>query len=103
MLARVVALGGQRVEVAGGHVTVDGHTVASGLGEQDVAAFTVPVGEVWVLGDNHHQAIDSLTVAAQRTDHGALPESSVVGRAWLTFWPLRHIGLLGAEPAGVGQ
>lgn len=99
VISRVVAVEGDRVEVASGTLTIDGNRVRR-VFEPDVAAFTVPPGHVWLLGDNHPLAIDSLSNAASTPGHGVVPESDVVGLVWLRYWPLSRFGVL--EPSGEG-
>ena len=51
---------------------------------------TVPPGRLWVMGDNRGDSDDS---RHRRSDPGAgtVPESAVVGRAFLVMWPLSRI------------
>jgi signal peptidase I len=51
---------------------------------------TVPPGRLWVMGDNRGDSEDS----RYRTNDpggGTIPESAVVGRAFLIIWPLSRI------------
>ena len=51
---------------------------------------TVPPGRLWVMGDNRGDSDDS---RLRQTDPGGgtIPESAVVGRAFLIMWPLSRI------------
>ncbi|MCW2897451.1 MAG: signal peptidase [Actinomycetia bacterium] len=51
---------------------------------------TVPSGRLWVMGDNRGNSDDS----RYRTSYpggGTIPESAVVGRAFLIIWPLSRV------------
>lgn len=102
VISRVVAVAGDEVAVTAGDVRVNGKSLDQQVPEADLAAFTVPAGHVWLLGDNHRLAIDSLTNAAT-AEHGAVPVSDVVGRAWLRYWPLDRLGLIGESSQGEGS
>lgn len=100
LIKRVVAVGGQTVTLNNGHVYVDGvmaseaHTQGASypldrhaLNAQILYPYTVPLGYVWVMGDNRENSADSRYF-------GAIPSSSISGRAMLVYWPLQDIGLL---------
>ena len=58
----------------------------------------VPPGRVWVQGDHRNDSADS-------RDHtgdpggGTIPESKVIGRAFVIVWPVGHMGGLGIPKA----
>ena len=66
-------------------------------GESPVSAepfdVTVPEGSLWVLGDNRYRSKDSRYNTAQPGE-GYVPVDNVVGRAFVTTWPLNRIGVL---------
>ena len=49
--------------------------------------YTVPAGDIWVMGDNRTNSADSRYF-------GPIDEASVSGRAVVIYWPLDHIGVL---------
>jgi len=51
---------------------------------------TVPPGRLWVMGDNRGDSDDS---RLRRNDPGGgtIPESAVVGRAFLIIWPFSRV------------
>jgi len=50
---------------------------------------TVPAGRLWVMGDNRGNSDDS-RLRQNDPGQGTIPESAVVGRAFLIFWPLHR-------------
>ncbi|MSZ14589.1 MAG: signal peptidase I, partial [Actinobacteria bacterium] len=44
-------------------------------------------GQVWVMGDNRSDSKDSRYF-------GSIDQSTIVGRAFVTVWPLGRFGLL---------
>ena len=56
---------------------------------RDEFTVTVPKGYLWLMGDNRFDSADS---AYHRNDSsgGFVPMDKVVGRAFLTTWPLSH-------------
>ncbi|MFN8423640.1 MAG: signal peptidase I [Anaerolineae bacterium] len=102
-IKRVIGLPGETVEVRDGSVWIDGrrldepylHGTPTGGGD---APRTLGPDEYYVLGDNRGNSSDSRI-------HGPLKRSHIVGRAWLTYWPLDLFGRIGhrddpAEPPG---
>jgi signal peptidase I len=101
LVKRVIALGGQVVDLRDGTVYVDGsplyepyivgaetHPLNSTLDNMVISyPYTVPQGSLWVMGDNRDSSADSRFF-------GAVTESSVFGRAMMVFWPLENIGPL---------
>lgn len=90
LIKRVVAVGGQTVEIRGGVLLVDGAAVDEpyvipGRVAADYGPVTVPEDHVFVLGDNRTQSEDSRAF-------GAIPESSIVGRAFVRLWPPSRLG-----------
>lgn len=101
LIKRVIAVGGQTVDLIDGSVYVDAqkldepytsgkesyplsHT-ASGV---DVTfPYTVPEGHLWVMGDNRTASQDSRYF-------GSIPVDSVTGRAAMIYWPFNDFTLL---------
>lgn len=98
-IKRVIGLPGDRVACCDvrGRVTVNG--VA--LNEQSYIhpgdapsqirfSVTVPPGRLWVMGDNRADSDDS-RYRMDGPGEGTVPESAVVGRAFMIAWPLSRI------------
>lgn len=97
LIKRVIAVGGETVEVRSGHVFVNGAQLSepylptgSTTPPFESATFPtscirVPDGAVFVLGDNR-----SNSAASNR--FGPIPESLIVGRAFIRVWPVGSIG-----------
>ncbi len=103
-IKRVIASGGERVEIRGGAVWVDGVRLdeddytyrdpLTGENEPTIATgqqsvWDVPEGSLFVLGDHRQQSTDS-----RRASVGFVDTADVVGRAWLRFFPLDTLGIL---------
>jgi signal peptidase I len=85
LIKRVVAVGGQTVQIVEGMLIVDGDVIDEpylrpGVRMSDYGPTTVPDGHVFVLGDNRGQSEDSRRF-------GAIPEDSIIGRAFVRVWP----------------
>jgi signal peptidase I len=51
------------------------------------SSWTVPAGELFLMGDHRQNSADSRTF-------GPVPIDRVIGRAWLRYWPLGTFGIL---------
>lgn len=79
---RVVGLPGERIQVRGGVVMIDGEVLAEGIatdptrcGAGETCRLVVPEGTIYVLGDNRYNSFDS-------RHFGPVPLEAVVGRVW---------------------
>lgn len=91
-IKRVVAVGGDRVEIAAGQVLVNGaEFVIPGATAPayNVAALTVPAGQVYVLGDNRGSSCDSHSWASP-----GVPLAQIDGRAEAIAFPRARIGFI---------
>lgn len=84
-IKRVVALPGEVVEIRAGVVFVDGTRlhepyVLVDLRAADFGPETVPLGHVFVMGDNRGSSRDSRVF-------GPVPIDDIVGRAFSIIWP----------------
>jgi len=83
------------VELDEGYVFDDGGNVGTEPGPEGAATWVVPTGMLFVLGDHRPASEDSRVF-------GPIEISSVLGRAWLRYWPLDSFGILKppAYPSG---
>lgn len=100
LVKRVVAIGGQTVELKDGYVYVDGvrrdepftqgksYPLDSQAPGVSVSfPYTVPAGSVWVMGDNRENSSDSRYF-------GSVPEGDLIGVAFFRYWPFSRIGAM---------
>jgi signal peptidase I len=110
-IKRVIGLPGDHVSCcnAQGLITVNGVPLHESAylypgSQPSVIRFSVivPAGQVWVMGDNRADSDDSRlfhcgTPEAQCNSwdrQGTIPESMVIGRAFMIIWPLERVRLL---------
>ncbi|MDR2672660.1 MAG: signal peptidase I [Coriobacteriales bacterium] len=101
LVKRVIAVGGQTVDLINGRVYVDDNPLLEPYINDSQTLplaqhfdnmpidypFTVPEGHLWVMGDNREHSADSRYF-------GSIPADTVYGRAFMVFWPIEHIGPL---------
>jgi signal peptidase I len=107
-IKRVIGVPGDHVACcdARGRVTVNGHPLAETpyiytdpqTGEQNRPSdskfkITVPAGHLWVMGDHREVSYDSRGHIGD-PGGGTIPESRVIGRAFVVVWPLSRIKTL---------
>ena len=90
---RVIAAGGQTVEIRAGVVYVNdervNETYITYPSHDNFPRIRIPAGTLFVLGDNRSNSDDS------RSDVGMVPLGNVQGMAFLRFWPLPEFGPMG--------
>lgn len=92
LVKRVVALPGERVEISGQRLYVNGEPLSepytdSPIMDGDFGPVVVPEGHYFVMGDNRRfmASTDSRTFQA-------VPEKLIKGKAQFVLWPLHRIG-----------
>lgn len=90
LIKRVIAVGGQELEVKDNQVLVDGVPIDEPYLDEavfmpDFGPVQVPVGSVFVMGDNRPRSQDSRRFGPIETD-------SIVGRAFVRVWPFDRWG-----------
>ncbi len=93
-IKRVIGVAGDHVELRDGAVLIDGvelhEPYVEGVPTEPLdgeTAWDVREGEVFVMGDNRDDSMDSREFGVVRT-------AEIIGRAWLRFWPLDTLGIL---------
>lgn len=89
-IKRVIGLPGDEVNVMNGLVYVNGQSLDENYLDVKMnytGSWTVPTGQLFVLGDNRNNSSDS-------HDWGTVPMDYVVGKAVLVYWPPPAWGLI---------
>jgi len=97
-IKRIIGLPGDRISVHDGAVYINDQrleenyltsdTEWQGIATKDVV---VNPGYIFVMGDNRNNSSDSRVF-------GQVPISSVIGKAWVAYWPLSQVKLV-SDPA----
>jgi signal peptidase I len=103
-IKRIIGVGRDEIEIRDGRVYVNGVALAEPYvydGQPTTAppdrdTFTVPPGEFFVMGDHRASSADSRIF-------GPIPGSSIIGRAWLRYWPPEHFGVLQTPVYAIGN
>jgi signal peptidase I len=95
-IKRLIALGGDSVEVKDGAVYVNGIKLDERAYVKEPPSYTfslmeVPENEYFVLGDNRNNANDS-------HKGWTVPRENIIGKAWFSFWPPSEWGLVANYP-----
>jgi signal peptidase I len=94
-IKRVIGLPGETVSFKDGFVYINGHKVKEPYLDGDETKcnrsvcpeVVVPEGSVYVMGDNRENSADSRSF-------GPVSIESIIGKAWVTYWPLDDFGLV---------
>lgn len=100
IIKRVIAVGGQTVDIRDGHVYVDGEMLNEPYINEpdstaDLGAFTgqypitIPDGYYFVMGDNRNHSTDSRAVSV-----GLIKKDQIYGKALVKYYPLKEFRIL---------
>ncbi|MBN1313349.1 MAG: signal peptidase I [Anaerolineae bacterium] len=92
LIKRVVGLPGETVVINQGRVYISGELLqepylAPDLLTNNDGEWHISENSYFVLGDNRPQSHDSRS-------WGTLDKEDIVGKAWISYWPLSDIGLI---------
>ena len=98
-IKRVIGVAGDTVEIRQGRVWINQHALeepyvyaVDGTPQTtetgDTTRWVIGDGEVFLMGDHRWESVDSRFF-------GPVAVSTVVGRAWLRYWPLDRLSTLG--------
>ncbi len=91
LIKRVIGLPGETVEVKEGNVYVDGQMLDEPYLARPTLGYyaptVVPPSCVFVMGDNRNASNDSRSF-------GAIPYENIIGKAWVSYWPLEDAGMV---------
>jgi len=93
-IKRIIAIPGDTVEVKDGAVYVNGTRLDEPYAVAPTYTFPlteIPEGEYFVLGDNRNNANDS-------HNGWTVPRENIVGKVWLSYWPLSEWGFVHHYP-----
>jgi signal peptidase I len=92
-IKRIIGLPGETVEVRDCTVFINGEPLDEPyVLEQPTSSYephVVPADHYFVLGDNRNNSRDS-----RAEDIGMIPKESIIGKAWLTYWPFGELGFV---------
>jgi signal peptidase I len=89
-IKRIIGLPGDTVRIAGGNVYVNDQQLQESYLKAPPGyngVWSVPEGQVFVLGDNRNNSSDS-------HQWGMVPISNIMGKALVVYWPFDHWKLL---------
>jgi signal peptidase I len=94
-IKRVIGLPGEHVTFQDGYVYINGERLEESYidgaltrcRQSDECDVVVSPDHVYVLGDNRTNSTDSRII-------GEVPLSNIVGKAWLSYWPLDLFGFV---------
>ncbi len=89
LIKRIIGLPGDQIKVSNGQLYVNEVKVIETWREEpikyDLPSIIIPENQVWVLGDNRNNSLDSHL-------WGPLPKEKVIGTAIWRYWPLQRFG-----------
>ena len=104
LVKRIVGLPGDTIEVKGSILFINNQRIEESYIKQSTGSlscndgpkypYDIPEDKYFVLGDNRNHSNDSRCF-------WPIPRSDIIGKAWLTYWPLRVFGIVNSYPIEV--
>ena len=93
LVKRIIGLPGDTVMITNGEVYINGEVLTEdytkdGYTATEMEEITVPEGQVFAMGDNRQNSIDS-----RHSDVGCVPIDRIIGKAVLRLYPFSDIPL----------
>ena len=90
LIKRIIAVEGDTVEIRANQLILNGEPLdepylAEGSAMPDMESRTIPSGHLWMMGDNRSESSDSRVF-------GPVPETDIIGEAFVRIWPLSRLG-----------
>ena len=100
---RIIGIGGDTVEIRDGSVFVNGEQLKEGylFGNQptqvpgSTSKWKLTADQFFVMGDHRQASQDS-------REFGPITKESIIGRAWLRYWPVNDFGVIPQEEPTTG-
>ncbi len=97
-IKRIIGLPGEKISIKNGRIYINGILLEEKYLASDIYtsagsfltennSVTISANEYFVLGDNRDHSSDSRA-------WGFVPKKSIVGRAWLVYWPPKSAGVV---------
>ena len=88
---RIIAGPGDTVEISQGQVFVNGEPLDEPYVER--SSSTERLGPRVIANDNYFVLGDNRLHSDDSRRFGLVPLEHIIGKVWLSYWPLRHLGL----------
>ncbi|MCB9078690.1 MAG: signal peptidase I [Anaerolineaceae bacterium] len=89
LIKRVVGLPGEEIKIRDNHVFIDGQVLnepyLDNIVQDNYGPIKITPAHIFVLGDNRGVSHDSRFFGPVQIDN-------ILGRAWLSYWPLEDLG-----------
>ena len=90
-IKRVIGLPGDRIEIRSGTVFINGEELKEAYplnpASYSTGSLVIPPDEYFVLGDNRNYSSDSHA-------WGTVSQKSIIGKAWISYWPPQLMGVV---------